>query len=120
MPDINIEDEYEKQLHYLKYYYHLYENLFNFEEPEFEIMWAYSFNKARSGIIDGMFVLHLPSVHQYEKIGNYPIISKNEAIPNILKGKYLTTVPYDDDIDLEDIAKMEEVINCFNYLLFHH
>lgn len=135
LPDINIEDEYEKQLYYLKYYYHLYENLFNFEEPEFEIMWAYSFsgekkydhyvfdkngsnqekilnysfNKARFGIIDGMFVLHLPSVHQYEKIGDYPIISKKEAISNILKGKYLTTVPYDEDIDLEDIAKMELV-----------
>lgn len=133
LPYADIKNEYQRKLYYLEHYYKLYENLFNFEKPEFEVIYDYiysgdknynhyvfdkngsnqdkilnySFNKARFGIEDGMFVLHLPSVYEYEKIGDYPIISKDEAISNILDGKYLTTVPYDEDIDMEDIAKIE-------------
>lgn len=136
LPDTKIKDEYEKQVYYLKYYYELYRDLLNLEEAEFEVVYDYSyqgdkhydhyvfdkhgsdqdkilnynFNKARFGISEesnGLHVLHLPSLYQGEKIGDYPIISVDEAVSNILKGEYLTTVPYEENINREDIAKIE-------------
>jgi len=136
LPDTNIKDEYQKQVYYLKYYYKLYENLFNFKEPEFEVVYDYSFqgdrhysyyvydkkgtdqekilnysfNRASVGFSEeanGLHVIHLPSAYKHEKIGDYPIIPVEEAISNILKGDYLTTVPYDENISREDIVKIE-------------
>lgn len=136
LPDTNIKDEYQRQVYYLKYYYQLYEELFNFKEPEFEVVFDYSFdgdksyshyvydkkgtdqekilnysfNRASFGFSEetnGLHVIHLPSIYEYEKIGDYPIIPVEEAISNILKGDYLTTVPYDENISREDIVKIE-------------
>lgn len=136
LPNMDIEDEYQRQVYYLRYYYELYEDLFNFQEPAFEVVYDYSFqgdkhyshyvydkkgtdqekilnysfNRASFGFSEetnGLHVIHLPSIYEYEKIGDYPIIPVEEAISNILKGDYLTTVPYDENISREDIVKIE-------------
>ncbi|HSP46967.1 MAG TPA: hypothetical protein VLN47_02695, partial [Clostridiaceae bacterium] len=48
--------------------------------------------------------IHLPGPYLFEKVQDYPIIGAEEAEAALLRGDFLTTVPYKETITAEDIA----------------
>ncbi len=66
-------------------------------ETDAETIFNYSLNHSRFGVNEKgrLHVIWLDSTVGCEKIGNYPIISKEEAEQELLGGNYLTSAPYD-------------------------
>lgn len=136
LPKISESEEYAKQVKYLEHFYSKYEGLFGFQKPEFEVTVTYNYDGGKNYNLyvfdnngtddvkvenysmrkaylavseDGLSILRIPRKVEYEKVGEFPIISKDQAIENFLAGKYLTTIPFEEDITLEKIAKVELV-----------
>ena len=47
--------------------------------------------------------------NKLELLGNYPLISKEEAVDKVLRKEYLSVIDYDRDIDKSDIMSIELV-----------
>lgn len=137
IPRFDVDDPYENELHILEDFYNKYEALFGFTQPEFKLIEAYNvhgerfyeyryvyegaanndaekiinfdFTRARIAISSelGLGAVQLSSPLKYKEVGDYPIISKDEAIAKLLAGEYLANIPDDKQITEDDIAKVE-------------
>lgn len=124
-------DAFEAQV--AKRYTERYPELFRIKHPVYETTYDYSFSGERyfrtrvfsrpdkdvdailnyafnsyhiSAVADqGVHVyIHLPGPYLFEKVQEYPLIGAEEAEAALLRGDFLTTVPYEETITAEDIA----------------
>lgn len=64
---------------------------------------------ANSNEFDGSIIEKLANKNKLELLGNYPLISKEEAVDKVLRKEYLSVIDYDRDIDKSDIMSIELV-----------
>lgn len=68
---------------------------------------------------DNTVVFWLPYLSPPVLLGNYPILTLDEARQELLHGNYLTTVPYDEVLEAEEIIGAELVYETSDFLIYH-
>jgi hypothetical protein len=99
--------------------HHLETRIFSRPEDDLDAILNYAFNSyhisySQEGT-EVIIFINIPGPYLFEKVQDYPIISAEEAEAALLRGDYLTTVPYDETITPEEIASTRLVYHTSIY-----